>query len=87
MRADLHGGRRAVKNAHAATAKAQTQSQAQAQAQLGGPDVALAPADGQGGGTTTSIAVEAPLSERALKLRRRKVERMLAEHKLDEEQI
>ena len=87
QRADLHGGRRAVKSAHAASGMPQAQAhQAQAQAQMA-TEVALAPSDGPGGGTTTSVAVEAPLSERAMKLRRRKVERMLAENKLDEEQI
>jgi ATP-dependent HslUV protease ATP-binding subunit HslU len=87
QRADLHGGRRAVKSAQAASGKAQAQGQAQAQAQMAGPEVAIASTEGQGGTTTTTVAVEAPLSERAIKLRRRKVERMLVENKLDEEQI
>jgi ATP-dependent HslUV protease ATP-binding subunit HslU len=87
QRADLHGGRRAVKAAQASAGKAQAQGQAQAQAHGASAEVALAAADGPGGVTTTTVAVEAPLSERAIKLRRRKVERMLAEHKLDEEQI
>jgi ATP-dependent HslUV protease ATP-binding subunit HslU len=87
QRADLHTGRRAMKKAHAAAAVAQPQGQAQAQAQLAGPDVAVSASEGQGGSVTTSVAVEAPLSERAMKLRRRKVERMLADNKLDEEQI
>ncbi len=87
QRADLHGGRRAVKSAQAASGKAQAQGQVQAQAQMAGPEVAIASTEGQSGTTTTTVAVEAPLSERAIKLRRRKVERMLVENKLDEEQI
>lgn len=61
----------------------------QAQAQGGGQDLAL-PAEGQ-----VAVAVapagdsdsRPPMSERALKLQRRKMARLLAEHKLDEEQI
>ncbi|MEO8286666.1 MAG: ATP-dependent protease ATPase subunit HslU [Chloroflexota bacterium] len=57
------------------------------QAQMGGADVAagveLSPS-----ATTTSIAVEVPqISERALKMQRAKMARLLAENKLDEEQI
>jgi ATP-dependent HslUV protease ATP-binding subunit HslU len=85
QRADLHTRK------HAAPKRAQ----AQMQAQVGGPDVAAAVAlEGTTTATTTTTTttvatapVEQPISERALKLRRRKVARLLAEHKLDEEQI
>ena len=70
--------------------------QAQAQAQAGGPDVVL-PATIDTGSSATSTTITATLdsearaaievSERALKTQRRKVARLLAEHKLDEEQI
>ncbi|HEX8598363.1 MAG TPA: ATP-dependent protease ATPase subunit HslU [Chloroflexia bacterium] len=74
--------------------KSRTRVQAQAQAQVGGPDVTM-PATMDGGSlaptiTTTvdsEIRVMSEVTERALKTQRRKVARMLAEHKLDEEQI
>ena len=74
QRADLRKSKR--------TAKARPRMQAQ----MGGADVAAgvelsAP-------PTTSVVVEAPtMSERALKMQRRKIARLLAENKLDEEQI
>jgi ATP-dependent HslUV protease ATP-binding subunit HslU len=74
--------------------RARVQAQAQAQAQAGGPDVTLA-ATMDGGSVTSTITasidseirVMSEVTERALKTQRRKVARMLAEHKLDEEQI
>jgi len=66
--------------------KRTTKARPRMQAQMGGADVAAgvelsAPA-------TTSVVVEAPtMSERALKMQRRKIARLLAENKLDEEQI
>ena len=74
QRADLQAGKRAQK------------ARPKMQAQMGGADVAagveLAPP------VSTSVVVEAPpLSERAMKMQRRKMARLLAEHKLDEEQI
>ncbi|HET6262994.1 MAG TPA: ATP-dependent protease ATPase subunit HslU [Chloroflexia bacterium] len=79
--------------------KGRQRVQAQAQAQVGGPDVPM-PATMDGGGSggsslaptiTASIDSEvrvlSEVSERALKTQRRKVARLLAEHKLDEEQI
>ncbi|MDQ3704920.1 MAG: ATP-dependent protease ATPase subunit HslU [Chloroflexota bacterium] len=74
--------------------KSRTRVQAQAQAQVGGPDVTM-PATMDSGSlaptiTTTvdsEIRVMSEVTERALKTQRRKVARMLAEHKLDEEQI
>jgi ATP-dependent HslUV protease ATP-binding subunit HslU len=80
--------------------KGRQRVQAQAQAQVGGPDVPMpATMDGGGGSSLapTTAAITASLdsevrvlsevSERALKTQRRKVARLLAEHKLDEEQI
>lgn len=75
--------------------KSRTRVQAQAQAQVGGPDVTTMPATMDGGSlaptiTTTvdsEVRVISEVTERALKTQRRKVARMLSEHKLDEEQI
>ncbi len=69
----------------------------QAQAQGGGPALAL-PAQIEGGSAATitttldsdirpAASPTSEVSERALKVQRRKVARLLAEHKLDEEQI
>src|SRR4051794_32992611 len=74
QRADLQAGKRAQK------------ARPKMQAQMGGADVAagveLAPS------VSTSIAMEVPpISERAMKMQRRKMARLLAENKLDEEQI
>jgi ATP-dependent HslUV protease ATP-binding subunit HslU len=74
QRADLRGGRRTQ------------QARPKMQAQVGGPDVPAGVEIAQS--TTTSVVAEIPApSERALKMQRRKMARMLAEHKLDEEQI
>jgi ATP-dependent HslUV protease ATP-binding subunit HslU len=74
--------------------KSRTRVQAQAQAQVGGPDVTMsATMDGGSLSPTITTSVDSEIrvlsevSERALKTQRRKVARMLAEHKLDEEQI
>lgn len=84
QRADLHTGKRSRK------AQPQMQAQAQSLAQVGGEAVALLE-EGSGPTTTTSVAVEVPqtppLSDRALKLQRRKLTRLLTEHKLDNEEI
>ncbi|MDQ6695290.1 MAG: ATP-dependent protease ATPase subunit HslU [Chloroflexota bacterium] len=59
------------------------------QAQAGGPDL-LAPSEGVVSTSVISSSADAErpaLSDRAMKLQRRKVARLLEEHKLDEEQI
>jgi ATP-dependent HslUV protease ATP-binding subunit HslU len=80
QRADLHSGNRSRKG------RAKVQAQAQAHAQMGGEPVTVSEE-----GTSTAVVVEVPqsppVSERALKLQRRKITRLLTEHKLDEEQI
>ena len=75
QREDLRAGKRSVR--------------ARMQAQAGGESIAVAP-EAESIITTTTVAVEAPrpqLSERSLKLQRRKVEKLLVANKLDEEQI
>lgn len=71
------------------TAKAQVQAQAQAAGGGGGGGSAEVPAAIEVATVTVSTDVEAApkLSERAMKLRRQKVARLLAENKLDEELI
>jgi ATP-dependent HslUV protease ATP-binding subunit HslU len=79
QRSDLHTTRRSR------TSRAKMQ----AQAQMGGDAVAVS--DEGSPSSSTSMVVEVPqptpISERALKLQRRKLTRLLSEHKLDEEQI
>ncbi|MGA7731538.1 MAG: ATP-dependent protease ATPase subunit HslU [Chloroflexia bacterium] len=82
QRADLHSGKRARKG------RAKMQAQAQVQAQVGGEPIAMVE---EGASSSTAVVMEVPqaqpISERALKLQRRKLTRLLSEHKLDEEQI
>ncbi len=79
QRADLHSGKR--------SRKAPAMMQAQAQAQSGGEPITILE---ESSGPTATMVVEAlqpPVSERALKMQRRKLTRLLTEHKLDDEQI
>jgi ATP-dependent HslUV protease ATP-binding subunit HslU len=80
QRDDLRAGKR--------PARAKMQMQAQAQAG-GGHDVIPASEGGQAATATAAVESESrpKVSERALKLQRSKLTRLLAEHKLDEEQI
>lgn len=78
QRADLQAGKRAK------------QARPKMQAQMGGADIPLEleVTAATTSSTSTAVAVEGrPMSERALKMQRRKMARLLAEHKLDEEQI
>src|SRR4051794_18239616 len=87
QREDLRVGKRRAR-AHAGAAL---------QAQVGGESVAVMTAEGSVGAATATASVSpapAPseqvttaVPEKVLKTQRRKVERLLAEHKLDEEQI
>jgi ATP-dependent HslUV protease ATP-binding subunit HslU len=80
--------------AEAKTAK-RASKPARMQAQAGGGEdvpavIETSQGSGSGGSGATTATAEPPrpvLSERALKTQRRKMERLLAEHKLDEEQI
>jgi ATP-dependent HslUV protease ATP-binding subunit HslU len=80
QREDLRQGKRPMRRA---AMPIQAQAQAQAQAAVGGAVEAVAPAPEGAPQPSAPPAV----SERALKVRRRRVERLLAENKLDEEQI
>ncbi|MBF6613282.1 MAG: ATP-dependent protease ATPase subunit HslU [Chloroflexi bacterium] len=82
QRADLHVGR-----------QSKGRARMQAQAQGGGPDLSV-PAEGvttTTTATTTAVAVEPEvrltLSDEALRTQRRRMAKLLASHKLDEEQI
>lgn len=80
--------------------RARMQAPVQVQAQAGGPDIVV-PATMDAGSSASTSTITATIdaaidpearaaievSERALKTQRRKVARLLAEHKLDEEQI
>ncbi|HYP41343.1 MAG TPA: ATP-dependent protease ATPase subunit HslU [Chloroflexia bacterium] len=93
QREDLRAGKKAQARAKMqAQAQGQPQAQAQAQAQGGIIQEVITLNEAVTATITTNVAmtsgiVEPPISERALKLQRRKMERLLAEHKLDEEQI
>lgn len=76
QREDLRGGKRSKK------------ARAAMQAQVGGESIAVSETPSTGATTASAITEARPaLSERAAKLQRTKFARLLAEHKLDEEQI
>ncbi len=78
QRADLHSGKRSR----------QARAKLQAQAQAGGEAIAVAEeAPMPNPGPVAVESAQQPVSERALKIQRRKLTRLLSEHKLDEEQI
>lgn len=93
QRDDLRGGKRSKARAKL-QASSQTQAlasnQQQAQAQVGGDAVAIADehTGAEHGSNDMQAQPQLPtVSERELKMQKRKVARLLAEHKLDEEQI
>ena len=93
QRDDLRGGKRSKARAKL-QASSQTQTLAanaqQAQAQIGGETIATVDehASTEHNPGEAQITPQLPtISERALKMQKRKVARLLAEHKLDEEQI
>jgi ATP-dependent HslUV protease ATP-binding subunit HslU len=91
QRDDLRGGKRSKARAKLqASSQAQASGQQQAQAQIGGEAIAIADEHGSADHTSSDLQAQPQLptiSERALKMQKRKVARLLAEHKLDEEQI
>jgi ATP-dependent HslUV protease ATP-binding subunit HslU len=84
QRTDLSAGKRSRARAKM-QAQVQAQTQVQAQAQVGGQDTAVAESSSSPPAPPEETAP--PISERALRMQRRRVARLLAEHKLDEEQI